>query len=70
MVIMRGIYLSLLLRTIRTAVLARDRLGTLIAARVASIWAGQLFINTGMVSGWMPTIGVPTPLLSYGPDPP
>lgn len=61
-----GIYLSLLLRTIRTAVLARDRLGTLIAAGVASIWAGQLFINTGMVSGWMPTIGVPLPLLSYG----
>lgn len=61
-----GLYLSLLLRTVRTAVLARDRLGTLIAAGVAAIWSAQLFINTGMVSGWLPTIGVPLPLLSYG----
>ncbi len=61
-----GLYLSLFFRTFQTAALAQDRLGTFLAVGVASLWAGQIFINTGMVTGILPTIGVPLPVLSYG----
>jgi len=61
-----GVYLSLLMRAIETARKAQDALGTYLAAGIASIWAGQIFINCGMVTGVFPTIGVPLPVLSYG----
>ncbi|MBP7148661.1 MAG: rod shape-determining protein RodA [Acidobacteria bacterium] len=61
-----GLYLSLILRALETAALARDQLGTYLAAGIAAIWAGQLFVNTGMVTGVFPTVGVPLPVLSYG----
>lgn len=61
-----GLFLALLLRAFRTAATSRDYLGTLIVVGVTSIWGGQLFINTGMVTGIVPTIGVPLPGLSYG----
>ncbi|GAB4223534.1 MAG: peptidoglycan glycosyltransferase MrdB [Acidobacteriota bacterium] len=61
-----GLYAGLLFRAFRTATVARDRLGTFIAVGVASLWAGQIFVNAGMVAGILPTIGVPLPLLSYG----
>ncbi len=61
-----GLWAGLLFRAFRTATVARDRLGTFIAVGAASLWAGQIFINAGMVAGILPTIGVPLPLLSYG----
>ena len=61
-----GLYAGLLFRAFQTATVARDRLGTFIAVGVASLWAGQIFINAGMVAGILPTIGVPLPLISYG----
>ncbi len=61
-----GVYLSLLLRTFRTAALAQDHLGTFLAVGVGSLWAGEIFVNLGMVTGVLPTIGVPLPVISYG----
>lgn len=61
-----GLQLALLLRALKTALTAQDYLGSLIAVGVVSVTAGQLFINTGMVSGVLPTIGVPLPAVSYG----
>jgi rod shape determining protein RodA len=61
-----GLYAALLFRAFQTASLAQDRLGTFLAVGVAALWAGQIFINTGMVAGILPTIGVPLPVLSYG----
>lgn len=61
-----GLFIALLMRALKTAATAQDYLGTLITAGVVSVWAGQLFINTGMVTGVLPTIGVPLPGLSYG----
>lgn len=61
-----GLYAGLLLRGLSTAFSAQDYLGTLIAVGVVVVWAGQLFINTGMVTGTLPTIGVPLPGVSYG----
>jgi rod shape determining protein RodA len=61
-----GLYLSLLLRTLQTAAISQDPLGAYLAVGVASLWAGQIFINTGMVAGILPTIGVPLPVVSAG----
>ncbi len=61
-----GLFTALLMRALKTAATAQDYLGTLVVVGVVSIWAGQLFINTGMVTGVVPTIGVPLPGLSYG----
>ncbi len=61
-----GLELFLLVRGLKTAATAQDYLGSLIAVGVVSVTAGQLFINTGMVTGIVPTIGVPLPGVSYG----
>ncbi|UCF66528.1 MAG: rod shape-determining protein RodA [Acidobacteriota bacterium] len=61
-----GVYLSLLWRTLIAASMSQDHLGTFLCVGVASLWAGQVFINAGMVTGVLPTIGVPLPVLSYG----
>ena len=61
-----GLLLALLMRAVDTAATSQDYLGTLIATGVVVLWAGQTFINTGMVTGVVPTIGVPLPLVSYG----
>lgn len=61
-----GLLLALLMRAVDTAATSQDYLGTLIATGVVVLWAGQIFINTGMVTGVVPTIGVPLPLVSYG----
>ncbi len=65
-VVTLGLLLWLLLRGLKTAATAQDYVGSLIAVGVVSLWAGQVFINTGMVTGILPTIGVPLPLVSYG----
>jgi rod shape determining protein RodA len=45
---------------------ARDALGSLVAAGLASLILFQLFINVGMVVGIMPVTGIPLPFVSYG----
>jgi rod shape determining protein RodA len=65
-VITLGIYMSLVFRALDTALTARDLLGTYLCGGIAAIWTGQVFVNAGMVTGILPTIGVPLPLLSYG----
>jgi rod shape determining protein RodA len=53
-------------RTWRTAVLARDRFGTLVCVGVLSMLAFQVFENVGMTMGITPIAGIPLPLVSYG----
>ncbi len=53
-------------RCIRAARLAQDRAGTYLCLLVAIWLVAQAAINVGMVLGWLPTIGVPLPFLSYG----
>ena len=53
-------------RICRTAKLASDLLGTLIAAGALTLLAWHVFENVGMTMGIMPVTGIPAPLLSYG----
>ncbi len=56
----------LLWRGLRTAALARDPFGTLLAAGVVSMLSFQSFVNIGMTIGLMPITGIPLPFVSYG----
>jgi rod shape determining protein RodA len=50
----------------QTAVIARDRMGRLLAVAMSSMIFCHVFINIAMTVGLMPITGVPLPLLSYG----
>ena len=50
----------------QAAVMARDRLGRLLAVAMTSMLFCHVFINIAMTVGLMPITGVPLPLLSYG----
>ena len=65
-VLLLGLYAVLLWRAFVITAGARDTLGTLIAAGVATAFAFQMFINVGMSIGIMPVTGLPLPLVSYG----
>ena len=53
-------------RTWRTAVLARDRFGSLLCVGVLAMLAVQIFENVGMTMGITPIAGIPLPFMSYG----
>ena len=56
----------LLWRMVRTALLAIDRFGSLLAIGAAVIIGTHVIINIGMNIDLMPVTGVPLPFLSYG----
>jgi rod shape determining protein RodA len=61
-----GLFVVLVWRALRIAILAKDLFGTLLASGVAAILALQVFINVGMNVGIMPVTGLPLPFISYG----
>ncbi|GGI06811.1 rod shape-determining protein RodA [Egicoccus halophilus] len=61
-----ALFLVLIWRGLRIAVLAKDLFGTLLAAGVVAMLAMQVFINVGMNVGIMPVTGIPLPFVSYG----
>jgi rod shape determining protein RodA len=56
----------LLLRLLRTASVAPDRFGELLAAGVFGMVLVQVVENVGMNIGLLPIAGIPLPLISYG----
>jgi cell division protein FtsW len=61
-----ALFVALCVLGARTALLAPDRFGMLIAAGV-TVWFGvQAFVNIGAVIGILPITGVPLPFVSYG----
>jgi rod shape determining protein RodA len=44
----------------------RDTFARLLSGSFAVIFFVYVFINAGMVSGLLPVVGVPMPLVSYG----
>jgi rod shape determining protein RodA len=59
-------YALLLSRLIAGARQAPDRAGMLVIMSIVGAMAFQIFINVGMVLGFLPVIGVPLPLMSAG----
>ncbi len=44
----------------------RDTFGRLVSGAIALTFFVYVFVNTGMVTGILPVVGVPLPLVSYG----
>ena len=61
-----GLFFTLVTRTIILAKRSRDKLGKLILIGCASVIAIQAFLHIGSASGLVPTTGVPLPFISYG----
>jgi len=64
--VLMGIYLFIILRGLYIATMASDTFGRLLAGGLTLIFFVYVFVNTGMVSGLLPVVGVPLPLVSYG----
>jgi rod shape determining protein RodA len=59
-------YALLLLRGFDIAAAAREPVGRLVALGATGLLASQVLINVGMVTGLLPVVGIPLPLMSYG----
>ena len=59
-------YALLLSRLVAGAREAPDRAGMLVIMAIVGCMAFQIFMNVGMVLGFLPVIGVPLPLMSAG----
>ncbi|MCF7984754.1 MAG: rod shape-determining protein RodA [Thiohalocapsa sp.] len=60
------VYLWIILRGLYIAAHAKDSYGRLLAGSLTMVFFVYLFVNTGMVVGLLPVVGVPLPLVSYG----
>jgi len=59
-------YGLLVLRGFEIAAGAGEPRGRLVALGVTTLLAAQTLINLGMVTGLLPVVGIPLPLMSYG----
>jgi rod shape determining protein RodA len=64
--ILIGLYLFVVARALYLASQTQDTFARLLSASLALTFFVYIFINMGMVSGILPVVGVPLPLVSYG----
>ncbi len=64
--VLLGLYLFIILRGLAIAAAADEPFGRLLAGSLTLVFFVYLFVNTGMVIGLLPVVGVPLPLISYG----
>jgi rod shape determining protein RodA len=60
------LYLFVILRGLYIAVQAQHSYSRLLAGGLTLVFFVYLFVNIGMVTGMLPVVGVPLPLISYG----
>ncbi|MEX2476208.1 rod shape-determining protein RodA [Marinobacter sp.] len=60
------LYLLIILRCLYIAATAQDSFSRLLAGALTMTFFTYIFVNVGMVSGLLPVVGVPLPLVSYG----
>jgi len=61
-----ALYMAVIGRALYLANQCRDTFGRLVAGSIALTFFVYVFVNTGMVTGLLPVVGVPLPLVSYG----
>jgi len=65
-ILLLTLYAFIILRGLVIASLAQDTYGRLLGGSLSLTFFVYLFVNVGMVSGILPVVGVPLPLISYG----
>ncbi|AMD00326.1 MULTISPECIES: rod shape-determining protein RodA [Halomonas] len=66
MLVVLVLYLMIVTRGLWLAAGAHDTFGRLLAGSIILTFFIYVFVNVGMVSGILPVVGVPLPLVSYG----
>ena len=61
-----GLYLFVVARGLHIATQARDTFSRLLAGSISLTFFVYVFVNTAMVTGLVPVVGVPLPLVSFG----
>jgi rod shape determining protein RodA len=61
-----GLFGALMALTMQVALKARSLFGKLAASGIAATLACYVFINTAMVIGLVPVVGIPLPIISFG----
>lgn len=61
-----ALYVLLIGRGVIVSLQAQDTFGRLLAGTISFTFFVYVFVNLGMVSGVLPVVGVPLPLVSYG----
>jgi rod shape determining protein RodA len=61
-----AVYGLVALRGLEVAATARDTLGSLLATGATVLLTSQALVNLGMVTGLLPIVGIPLPMVSYG----
>ena len=60
------LYALIVVRGLYIAIQAQDTYSRLLAGSISLTFFVYVFVNTGMVTGLLPVVGVPLPLISYG----
>jgi len=66
MLLLMTLYFLIIIRCLYIAVTAQDSFSRLLAGALTMTFFIYIFVNVGMVSGLLPVVGVPLPLVSYG----
>ena len=61
-----GLYMFIVGRSLYIAVQARDTFSRLLAGSISLTFFVYVFVNTAMVTGLVPVVGIPLPLVSFG----
>lgn len=64
--VLLGLYLAIALRALFLAARARYAYGRMLGTSLVFLFFLYVMVNAGMVSGLLPVVGVPLPLVSYG----
>jgi rod shape determining protein RodA len=60
------LYMLIIFRGISITIHAQDTFSRLLAGSITFTFFASFFINMGMVTGMLPVMGIPLPLISYG----
>jgi rod shape determining protein RodA len=66
LLLLLGLYLFIIGRGMYLAMQCQDTFSRLVAGSISLTFFVYVFVNAGMVSGLLPVVGVPLPLVSYG----
>jgi len=66
LLLLLGLYLYVIARGLQIAAGGQDIYSRLVAGSLSLIFFMYIFVNTAMVIGLIPVVGIPLPLISYG----